>query len=255
MHASLRTLAFAALLPLAAACGRKPPPANAGNDPQATTVLGAKVQQAMDKAKAELDTKNSSINGFSVNVGGNRIGGDLGLPRAEITPQGELLIEGKAVAASPEQQALLKAYRGELIGVAKAGMDIGAQGADLGMKAASDALKGLFSGKDEKEIQKNVEARAEGIKAAALQLCRRLPALLDTQQKLAAAMPEFAPYATMDQGDIDDCAQDIGRHDAPAMSDKDRAALQQDIRNAIRDGIREGVQAAAGKDAAPADKQ
>lgn len=253
----LRILAFAAVLPLAA-CGEKPAPAGNGAS-QPTTFIGSKVQQAMDKAKAELDTKNISIgnNGVNINVNGRKIKGDDNLPKAEITPQGELLIEGAKVAATPEQQALLKQYRGELIEVAKAGMDIGAQGADLGMKAASEALKGLFSGDDDKTIEKRVEAEAEGIKAAAKQLCGRLPALLASQQKLAAALPEFRPYATMDQSDIEDCADDIDGNGVAvmsdeAMSDKERAELQQDVRQEIRDGIREAAQAVAGKDEPPA---
>ena len=30
-----------------------------------------------------------------------------------------------------------------------------------------------------------------------------------SQQKLAAAMPEFRPYATMQQKDVDDCGKDM----------------------------------------------
>ena len=33
--------------------------------------------------------------------------------------------------------------------------------------------------------------------------------MLATQQQLAAALPAFKPYATMEQADIDDCADDI----------------------------------------------
>ncbi|GAB2502256.1 hypothetical protein GCM10027084_15880 [Pseudoxanthomonas sangjuensis] len=250
----LRILALAAVLPLAA-CGEKPAPAPAGSGAsQPTTFIGSKVQQAMDKAKAELETKNINIGsgGVDINVNGRKIKRDSNLPKAEITPQGELLIEGAKVATTPEQQALLKQYRGELIEVAKAGMDIGAQGADLGIKAAGEALKGLFNGDDDKAIEKRIEAEAEGIKAGAKQLCGRLPALLASQQKLAAALPEFQPYATMNQGDIDDCADDIDGHGAAAMSDEERAELRQDIRQGIRDGIREATQAVAGKDEPPA---
>jgi hypothetical protein len=35
-----------------------------------------------------------------------------------------------------------------------------------------------------------------------------MPDLLASQQKLAAAMPEFRPYATMTQKDVDDCGKD-----------------------------------------------
>ena len=43
----------------------------------------------------------------------------------------------------------------------------------------------------------------------AIEICVQLPALLETQQQLSASLPEFAPYANMDQSDIDDCIQDI----------------------------------------------
>ena len=45
----------------------------------------------------------------------------------------------------------------------------------------------------------------DSIEVAAMALCDRLPALYQSQQALAAAVPEFAPYADMDESDIDDC--------------------------------------------------
>jgi hypothetical protein len=47
------------------------------------------------------------------------------------------------------------------------------------------------------------------IQAAAMQLCKRMPGLLTSQQKLAAALPAFRPYPTMTQEDIDDCGKDM----------------------------------------------
>jgi hypothetical protein len=50
-----------------------------------------------------------------------------------------------------------------------------------------------------------------------------MPALLASQQKLAAAMPQFQPYATMKQKDIDDCSKDMsdedGKHGFAVFSD------------------------------------
>ena len=45
--------------------------------------------------------------------------------------------------------------------------------------------------------------------AAAAKLCQRMPDLLSAQQKLATAMPEFRPYATMQQKDVDDCGKNM----------------------------------------------
>lgn len=199
---ALRIAALVLLLPLAA-CGQQSPSTD-------TPLAGSQVRQAIDKAKAELATKNIDINSVSIKVNGSHVGPRSGLPHAEITPQGGLLIEGKPVATTPQQQRLLKDYRGQLIGIAEAGMEIGAQGADLGLRAAGEALTAVLSGNSD-GVEKRVEAQAAGIKAAARQLCGRMPALRASQQRLAAALPAFAPYATMQQSDIDDCAKDLDK--------------------------------------------
>jgi hypothetical protein len=87
-------------------------------------------------------------------------------------------------------------------------MDIGTQGADLGINAAKQAMWGALSGKSDKDIEAAIKPQTDKIEAAAAKLCLRLPDLLSTQQKLAAAMPEFRPYATMQQKDVDDCGKD-----------------------------------------------
>lgn len=169
-------------------------PQDPANEPK--TLIGQAVKQATDEARKELSKENFS---FTVD----------GLPKAEITPQGELLIGGVAVATTPEQQALVKAYREEVTGIAQAGIGVGVQGADLAGKAVSEAIKGVFSGNPD-QIEQRIEKEAEGIKAAALKLCDRLPALKAAQDKLAAAVPEFKPYARMDDQDVKDCRVDAG---------------------------------------------
>src|SRR5690606_11483807 len=58
------------------------------------------------------------------------------------------------------------------------------------------------------QMEKRVEAEAEKLEATAMQLCERLPGLLASQQALAAAVPEFAPYARMETSDIEDCSKE-----------------------------------------------
>jgi hypothetical protein len=36
-----------------------------------------------------------------------------------------------------------------------------------------------------------------------------LPGLRDSQQRLAASLPQFKPYATLDADDIADCESDV----------------------------------------------
>ncbi|KAF1697817.1 hypothetical protein [Pseudoxanthomonas koreensis] len=210
---TLQILALAALLPLAA-CGRDEPPAtpvtpasgDAAAQAPADTALGRKIQQAMAEASRKLATEN-------IRVGGKRDKGYPGaadgsrLPRAEITPQGDLLIEGKAVAVDDNQRQLLLAHRSDQIAIAQAGIAIGMRGADLGVKAATGALKSVFSGTSD-EFEKQMEAEGKLIEAEANKLCTLMPGLLASQQALAAALPEFRPYATMDQSDVDDCGKD-----------------------------------------------
>ncbi len=42
-------------------------------------------------------------------------------------------------------------------------------------------------------------------------LCRQIPALRNSQQQLAASLPQFGPYATLEADDVADCENDIRR--------------------------------------------
>lgn len=217
MKPILTTLALALLLPLAA-CNRSgqtdSQPGAADSTAQSikdasektSSGISGKIREAMQKAKQELATKNIDVN--SVHINGDSGSDRDSRPKAEITPQGELLIAGKKVAATPAQQTLLLAYRKQIVGIAETGMDIGAQGADLGLNAAKEGVWGALTGKSDKDIEAAIKPQTDKIQSAAAKLCQRLPDLLSTQQELAAAMPEFRPYATMQQKDVDDCGKD-----------------------------------------------
>jgi hypothetical protein len=218
-HAHCLTLALIAGLSLAA-CSEPPappappaapaPPVASAND----SFIGRHVGGAIEKARKELATQNISISdGLNINVNGRQWNtGDSSLPKAEITPQGDLLIEGKTVTITAAQRTELLAYRGQILGIAEAGMAIGAQGANIAGHAISGAVGAIFGGKDgEKEFEKKIEAEAAKIEAEAMKLCTRLPALMAGQQALAAAVPEFKPYARMTQADIEDCGKDVGQ--------------------------------------------
>lgn len=225
---SFHALALALLLPLAA-CSQAPDsqPASTGQTTPAgkegetapRSLIAKGIDKAMQEAKRDLATKNIELDHvhFGDDDSDKR-------PKAEITPQGDLLIAGKKVDATPAQRALLLDYRQQIVDIASAGMDIGTQGADLGMQAAKTAMLGAFSGKSDKQIEAAIKPQTDKIEAAAHQLCQQhMPALLASQQKLAAAMPAFQPYATMEQKDIDDCAKDMtdqdGKHGFAVFSD------------------------------------
>lgn len=185
---NLRTPLLTALLCLPLmACGERPQTNGAGTD----ATLGQKVREATDDARKQLAEGNLSVSSSD----GTKV---------EISPKGDLLINNTPVALNDSQRALVLQYRQQMLAVAEAGIDVGIQGANLGVRAASEALKGIFSGNTDK-IEERVNAEAAKIEASASKICDQLPALLATQQQLAAVIPEFKPYAKMDQSDIDDC--------------------------------------------------
>ncbi len=214
MHTSLsrmRPLVVVGVLALAACQPTDKNPAPTGvvakAMDEAAKGLG-EASQEMDKAREEIATARDRLARENISLNRNE---KQHLPKAEITPAGDLLIEGKAVATTPEQKALVLAYRGELLGVVGDGMAIGMEGARVGIDAAASALKGVLAGQDGDEIGKQVGEQAKAkIQPMVAQLCTRLPGLLSAQQALSAALPEFAPYATMDQADVDDCGDANG---------------------------------------------
>ena len=210
----LMTMFLASLLPLAVQT------ANAGDtriDKEISADLAdarSEVRTELAAARRELDTGNLQL-GDSLRFGmsdARASHADRALPRAEITPQGDFLIEGRPVAIDRQQRQELLLYRGEVIAIAKAGIDIGERSA----QAALDAVdRGLFSlmfgaitGSLERRIEKTVR---ETVEPGVRQICLSLPALRDRQQRLSATLPAFRPYATLEADDVEDCENELRR--------------------------------------------
>ena len=160
---------------------------------EATSGVGQTVKEAMDDARKDIAQGNIKISADKQ-------------PRAEITPDGRLLIAGKEITVNDTQRRHLQEYRGHVVAIAMDGMDVGLAGAKLGANAAGEALKGIFSG-DSEGVEKRINAEAAKIETQAKRICERLPAMLASQQALARELPAFKPYATMDQSDVDDCGK------------------------------------------------
>jgi hypothetical protein len=217
---------FLLALPLLGACQRQEqrssttatPAASTSAAPAPQTVLGKSVDAALRKAREELETSNIDISrGVDIQTGEDghhiAIGAGHGDGKAEITRAGDLLLAGKAANITPAQRALLLQYRQQIISVAEAGMAVGVKGADLAGQALSDTFSGLIHGNSE-EAGKHLEAEGKKLEAEAHRICTFLPGLMQTQQQLAASLPDFKPYATMTQKDVEDC----GKHGAAVTS-------------------------------------
>lgn len=235
-----RTLPLALLLACAAAltaCGRDDaaPPASgdAGTQPVDDGFIVRTTRNALETARKEMAENNISVGGSGaggLNINGFRIGGSDSrtstLPKAEISPAGDFLVGGKTVEIDAAQRELLLAHRASIVAIAEAGIAIGVQGAQLGAEAAKGAITSLMSGKSA-EFEARMEAEGEKMEVEAAKLCDRLPALLESQQALAAALPAFQSYATMDATDVEDCRDN--RHERRerrdnAAADADAAA-------------------------------
>lgn len=211
-HLPLVALGF--LLPLVSACSRPGAPATpssaASADGGPQTVLGKTVDGAMRKVRQELETRNLDVGDVTRMVSGGRDSGNAaGAGKAQITPTGDLLIGGKPVSVTPRQRAMLLDYRKQVIAVAETGMALGVKGADLAGTAVLDTFSGLMQGNVD-EAGKRIDAAGQRIAAQARQICMQLPALLDSQQQLAASLPAFKPYATMTRADLADCRKGAG---------------------------------------------
>ena len=192
-----RAATVLACIVLAAGCGRDTPPDVPA--PQDTGADSRTANRTLGKLAAKVRTK---LESQDITLKATDQHG-----KASITPQGDLVIEGRRIAVDDTQRKLLLQYRAGIIDIAATGTDIGMQGADFGLRAAGKALRGVLSG-DGGKIEDEINADARRFEASARRICNHLPSLFDAQRQLVAQLPEFAPYAKMEQSDIDDCLDD-----------------------------------------------
>jgi len=169
------------------------------------------VRSEMAQERAKLDSGNLSLDGLHFGKGDRRgAAEDKSLPKAEITPRGDMLVDGRAVALDAGQRRQLLDYRSQVIDIARAGIDAGEHAAMLAIDATNVPLFQLIVGGLTGGLERRVEASVKrDIQPAVLQICQRLPRLRDSQQALAASVPEFRPYATLGADDVADCENDV----------------------------------------------
>ena len=209
-------LAVLAGIPMLAAQAADTQPSGIGQQiRQELSAARLEVRAGLAQAKRDLETENLRVdNRLRFGDGDKRKakrGKQAPLPRAEITPQGDFLIEGKRQAIDAGQRRQLLVYRGQVIDVAGNGIEIGQRSAEAALNAVGNgSWAGLMFGAMTGSLERRVERTVmQEIEPAVRQLCRRLPALRDTQQRLAATLPQFRPYATLEADDVADCEKDV----------------------------------------------
>lgn len=210
-------IALLAGAPLSGALAQDKQPSGISNEIRQELAEARKeVRIDLAKAKRELETENLRVDN-SIQFGDKKSHktkhGKSKLPPAEITPQGDFLIDGKQQRIDAGQRRQLLAYRGQVIGVAKTGIDIGQRSAEAALDAVGNGswaslMFGAMTGSLERRVERVVKQQIE---PAVRSLCRQLPALRDSQQRLASSLPKFRPYATLEADDVADCEKDIRR--------------------------------------------
>nr|MDA3914381.1 hypothetical protein [Oleiagrimonas sp.] len=143
---------------------------------------------------------------------------DKGVPVAEITPHSDLLIGHRPVRLTAHQHTLVRRYRQQAVHIALKGIEIGRQGADIGLHAAWPAAMMALFGASDDSIEQRVQKKLAPIHMAAAKLCDALPALMSTEQQLAASLSAFRPYATLTPEKIDQCRSDaLDRNDVTSV--------------------------------------
>lgn len=146
------------------------------------TAEGGSMVTAMEEARRKLREENL------------RLGIEGQTPMAEITPQGELLINGIAIPMTEAQRMAASSYREQVIAVADAGMSMGQDGIAFTGLAVSTKVAGILSGNADAAIAR-IEAESKNMELAALAVCEQMKGLETAQATLVALVPEFAPYA------------------------------------------------------------
>ena len=176
--------------------------------------------EAMGEMRSELASARKQLRegdlelGNRVTIGSKRAAParDDSLPKAVITPEGQLRIDGHTVTTTPAQRTLLLDYRRQMIDVAEAGIDVGERAATVVLQSMDTSLLSLLAsamtGRLEKKVEQSVR---QELLPLASEVCDRLPPVLAAQNRLAAHLPEFRPYANLQDSDVRDCRKELAQ--------------------------------------------
>lgn len=146
----------------------------------------------------------SGFTAFGRAEGGRIVLHSRSAPDALLGADGSLSIDGQPVAVTPAQQALLRSLHEQVETLQHDAVATGKAGAATAAATMSAVAEGL-SNHDPESIGPRVDAAAAKVEAGATKICTDLAALRATQQTLAAQLPAFAPYASINAGEVSDC--------------------------------------------------
>lgn len=168
----------------------------------ASSACSEQVQQAADQARQGIEAATAEVGAAADSIAaarqklyeGNLTLGGGELPKVEITPQGDWLVNGLPLPLTDAQRTAVQNFRSETLKVADAGMRMSQDGIAFTGLAVSTKVAGILSGNTDAAIAR-IEAGSKNMETVALALCEQMKGLQAAQTTLAALLPEFAPYA------------------------------------------------------------
>lgn len=166
---------------------------------------------------ASADVRINSVD--ADNIAGSNIelrGGDVVITasdrsEARITPTGDLLIREKPVPVTGQERGLLKQYSAGIHDIQQHGLEIGQRAVSMVGGMVGTIVADLLTSGDDKQMDRDMKARAEPLKQEARELCDSVRSVKRVQQTLVGELPAFKPYAVIDTDDENDCHVDNDR--------------------------------------------
>jgi autotransporter translocation and assembly factor TamB len=121
-----------------------------------------------------------------------------------VSASGTLSIAGTPVTINAAQAQIAARYFANAVALRNDAIKTGAAGASTAATAIASVAVGLASG-DPDSIDAKVNASAAKVEGAANRVCADVQALTQAQDDLAAALPQFKPYATIAAHEVNDC--------------------------------------------------
>ena len=123
---------------------------------------------------------------------------------AIVSASGALSIAGTPVTVDAAQAQIAARYFASAIALRNDAVKTGAAGGSTAATAITSVAVGLASGNPD-SIDAKVNASAAKVEAAANRVCADVLALTQAQDDLAAALPQFKPYATIAAHEANGC--------------------------------------------------